>query len=363
MLGWVRALRQSACMDTDDIINRRCSSCQDFSQIGGSTESVNPLHAYRNQNKLCHTAGKADTENHRGRHSTTHSYDTQTRSLSLDRTGVDHFRYHGSGPSTPRSHYESRSHSPVDLRPQSLCTDEVRIHGNMWMTDTDVPETPTSLSDIKPSPTNQISTLTINNMVSEETNQNVNSSTNQRAEWFLSTSHWQDFIPLNIQEEELLSTNQNSDTAVNQERNQTTCVAMETFNQNSPSDAVLHQPIETSPDSHMTLNSEHSERKLCIYEEIPCKASKSAKEEEDGSAVGGVKGHHLNLSTSQNVTASSDFGENGENTATTEETEEETGSDIIRGKTAQNLYNCLSNNSGTSDSLHTPRVTVINTSL
>ncbi|XP_034427277.1 uncharacterized protein si:ch211-234p6.5 isoform X2 [Hippoglossus hippoglossus] len=40
MLGWVRALSQSASMDADSYMNRRCSSYQDFTQIGGSSESV-----------------------------------------------------------------------------------------------------------------------------------------------------------------------------------------------------------------------------------------------------------------------------------------------------------------------------------
>uniref|UniRef100_A0A3P9J9C0 PH domain-containing protein n=1 Tax=Oryzias latipes TaxID=8090 RepID=A0A3P9J9C0_ORYLA len=40
MLGWVRALSQSAAMELDATINRRCSSYQDFTLISGSTESV-----------------------------------------------------------------------------------------------------------------------------------------------------------------------------------------------------------------------------------------------------------------------------------------------------------------------------------
>ncbi|AWP17599.1 putative pleckstrin -likey domain-containing family A member 4 [Scophthalmus maximus] len=40
MLGWVRALCQSAAMEPDSCMNRRCSSYQDFTQIGGSSESV-----------------------------------------------------------------------------------------------------------------------------------------------------------------------------------------------------------------------------------------------------------------------------------------------------------------------------------
>ncbi|XP_039990339.1 pleckstrin homology domain-containing family A member 6-like isoform X2 [Xiphias gladius] len=41
MLGWVRALSQSAAMEPDSSMNRRCSSYQDFTQLGGSSESVN----------------------------------------------------------------------------------------------------------------------------------------------------------------------------------------------------------------------------------------------------------------------------------------------------------------------------------
>ncbi|XP_029383535.1 pleckstrin homology domain-containing family A member 4 isoform X2 [Echeneis naucrates] len=40
MLGWVRALSQSAAMEPDSSMSRRCSSYQDFTQIGGSSESV-----------------------------------------------------------------------------------------------------------------------------------------------------------------------------------------------------------------------------------------------------------------------------------------------------------------------------------
>ncbi|XP_057183230.1 pleckstrin homology domain-containing family A member 7 isoform X2 [Triplophysa rosa] len=40
MLGWVRALSQSANMESDDIINRRCSSFQDFTQMSDDTEMM-----------------------------------------------------------------------------------------------------------------------------------------------------------------------------------------------------------------------------------------------------------------------------------------------------------------------------------
>ncbi|KAL4617854.1 hypothetical protein GN956_G20462 [Arapaima gigas] len=40
MLGWVRALSQSASMESESSLNRRCASYQDFTQIGGSSESL-----------------------------------------------------------------------------------------------------------------------------------------------------------------------------------------------------------------------------------------------------------------------------------------------------------------------------------
>ncbi|XP_055085838.1 pleckstrin homology domain-containing family A member 6 isoform X1 [Periophthalmus magnuspinnatus] len=40
MLGWVRALTQSAAMEPGSTMNRRCSSYQDFTHMGGSSESV-----------------------------------------------------------------------------------------------------------------------------------------------------------------------------------------------------------------------------------------------------------------------------------------------------------------------------------
>ncbi|XP_062848418.1 pleckstrin homology domain-containing family A member 7 [Trichomycterus rosablanca] len=111
MLGWVRALSQSACMEMDDIINRRCSSYQDFSQMGGSSECGTPPHPdrgtfhphlYRNQTEPSHLLIRRNLESpdHRGRsHRAVNSDDSRTRALSLDRNTEDH--------------YESRPHSPV----------------------------------------------------------------------------------------------------------------------------------------------------------------------------------------------------------------------------------------------------------
>uniref|UniRef100_A0A8C1ZW33 Si:ch211-234p6.5 n=2 Tax=Cyprinus carpio TaxID=7962 RepID=A0A8C1ZW33_CYPCA len=44
MLGWVRALSQSASMEADDFINRRCASFQDFTQMGDNTETMELQH-------------------------------------------------------------------------------------------------------------------------------------------------------------------------------------------------------------------------------------------------------------------------------------------------------------------------------
>ncbi|XP_076842944.1 pleckstrin homology domain-containing family A member 4 isoform X2 [Brachyhypopomus gauderio] len=132
MLGWVRALSQSACMETDGIINRRCASYQDFTHIEGSTESVDlPLrggmtlsssHIYRQKEPHHPMGGAMDMLEQRGRHR--HGPDTRVRSLSLDRT-VDEpcmspQPIQGSCPTTPRGQYGSRPHTPVgrvDMRP------------------------------------------------------------------------------------------------------------------------------------------------------------------------------------------------------------------------------------------------------
>ncbi|KAK3571327.1 hypothetical protein QTP86_007562 [Hemibagrus guttatus] len=90
MLGWVRALRQSACMENDDLINRRCSSYHDFSQLGGSTESVNPLHMYKTQNKPCHTAGGVDMGEPRGRHWPSHRLKTVLIGVTLYGVSEEH---------------------------------------------------------------------------------------------------------------------------------------------------------------------------------------------------------------------------------------------------------------------------------
>lgn len=276
----------------------------------------------------------------------------------------------------------------------SLLTDRVGIHGNVCMTKSDVPKSPPSLSDIMPSSTNHISTLTISNMASEETDQNVSCSfsTNQRAEWFLSTSHWQEFIPLNIQEEQ---TNQNSDSSTNQysdtKTNQkfelstnltcfrrpvtTSLAAMETVryqNTPKPSDSLTCQPIKTaSADNHMIFHSDHSGRELCIYEEIEYTTPKPATED-DRSLVDGAKAQDSNLSTNSNLDSHLFVNQHAslkvgrENGAIIEEEEKETGTDIITSDIiTQPIYSSWSKNSvnSPSESFLKPRVTVVSTSL
>ncbi|KAF4087637.1 hypothetical protein AMELA_G00072950 [Ameiurus melas] len=249
----------------------------------------------------------------------------------------------------------------------SLHTDRVCIHGNIWMTESDVPEAPPSLSGIKPPATNHISTLTINNMVSEETDQSVNcsTSTNRRAEWFLSTNHWQEFIPLNIQEEELSPTNQHSDTSTNQVSELSTNQTHFRGKLNMTTSLV---PMETLDQN----NSDHTGRELCIYEEIQYKPPESAIEENE-SVVGGASTHQSNLSTNHNDDSHLSVNQHAllevggrENRTTREEVEKDAGSDIIiSAKSKQPIYSCWNKNSVTnpSDSFLKPRVTVVSTSL
>ncbi|XP_032431101.1 pleckstrin homology domain-containing family A member 4 isoform X1 [Xiphophorus hellerii] len=88
MLGWVRALSQSAAMEPDSTMNRRCSSYQDFTQLGGSSESMDfprsppeeesPAQKHKHVSRtlsepgqLSGRAGRSQSE-HRGRRSVHH---------------------------------------------------------------------------------------------------------------------------------------------------------------------------------------------------------------------------------------------------------------------------------------------------
>ncbi|XP_019902324.1 uncharacterized protein si:ch211-234p6.5 isoform X3 [Esox lucius] len=154
MLSWVRALNQSACMEADSSINRRCSSYQDFTQMGGSSESVdlpqspslrdglsqNAEHAIRSQREPSQvTRGRSGTPRSEpsGRRSMRQSPSTRTpsptefRSRRVERKDEDSLpflsssntppEYMRTGSLTPRGQLVSRPHTPVgrvDIRPQ-----------------------------------------------------------------------------------------------------------------------------------------------------------------------------------------------------------------------------------------------------
>ncbi|KAM9560513.1 pleckstrin homology domain-containing family A member 4 isoform 2-T3 [Salvelinus alpinus] len=155
MLGWVRALSQSACMEADSSISRRCSSYQDFTQIGGSSESVDLPHSpsLRGPRNAAHTntSQRNPSQVARGRMGTPHSEPRGRRSVRgspsprtpspiefssrrRDRTDEDSLPFHsgpntppkptefmGTGSLTPRGQLGSRPHTPVgrvDIRPQ-----------------------------------------------------------------------------------------------------------------------------------------------------------------------------------------------------------------------------------------------------
>ncbi|KAM4624496.1 pleckstrin homology domain-containing family A member 4-like [Polymixia lowei] len=159
MLGWVRALSQSAAMESDSSMNRRCSSYQDFTQIGGSSESVvlppapsvgdglshKPRHVSRTLSEPSHlTGGRMGTphSDQRGRRSVRQSPSPKTPSppefsrrrgcgpnqeedslvyVSGLNTPPKQTEFMGTGSLTRRGQLGSRPHTPVgrvDIRPQ-----------------------------------------------------------------------------------------------------------------------------------------------------------------------------------------------------------------------------------------------------
>ncbi|KAM3591361.1 uncharacterized protein V6R79_000744 [Siganus canaliculatus] len=154
MLGWVRALNQSATMEADGSMGRRCSSYQDFTQIGGSSESVDlpktpsdgegPSQKHRQISRTLSepsqlTGGRMGTSHseHRGRQSvrqrnsrTPSPSDFSRRriygpnqeedSLPGQNTPPTQMDMMGAGCLVPRGQLGSRPHTPVgrvDIRP------------------------------------------------------------------------------------------------------------------------------------------------------------------------------------------------------------------------------------------------------
>ncbi|XP_056157637.1 pleckstrin homology domain-containing family A member 7 [Lampris incognitus] len=155
MLGWVRALSQSAAMEPDSI-SRRCSSYQDFTQIGSSSESVvlprspsvedglsqRHRHVSRTLSEPSHlTGGRAGVEQrsrrilHRSPSPSTpsppefdrrrgcgpHLEEDYHHYTSGRNTPSKHIEFTAAGSLTPRGQLGSRPHTPVgrvDIRPQ-----------------------------------------------------------------------------------------------------------------------------------------------------------------------------------------------------------------------------------------------------
>ncbi|XP_026206614.1 pleckstrin homology domain-containing family A member 7 isoform X2 [Anabas testudineus] len=156
MLGWVRALSQSAAMEPDSSMSRRCSSYQDFTQIGGSSESVDfpkspsdvegppqkQRHVSRTLSEPSHlTCGRMGTSQQRGRRGVRHrssSPSNRTPSppefsrrracgpnqeedpLPRQNTPPTQTDTMGTGSLTCRGQLGSRPHTPVgrvDIRP------------------------------------------------------------------------------------------------------------------------------------------------------------------------------------------------------------------------------------------------------
>ncbi|KAJ8284227.1 hypothetical protein COCON_G00030770 [Conger conger] len=165
MLGWVRALSQSACMEMESSLNRRCSSYQDFTRIRSSSESLDlpetpavrngptqlRVHSNGSQNEASPlVGGRMGTPQleQRGkqrsmRQSPSPRTSTPTNSAGQSRRRQSHaqeaaeqdslplnyphqtppqtMKSTGSAPLTPKGQLGSRPHTPVgrvDIRPQ-----------------------------------------------------------------------------------------------------------------------------------------------------------------------------------------------------------------------------------------------------
>ncbi|XP_039540440.1 uncharacterized protein si:ch211-234p6.5 isoform X2 [Pimephales promelas] len=150
MLGWVRALSQSASMEADDMINRRCASFQDFTQMGDNAETMElqhmtpfpernaqtPTKLTRVQTEpslLDHemTGIKMKTPELRGRHGSRPSTAEATeQSPSLVNADDEHLSFHHpkaafKHPPFPRDQYGSPCHGTMgraDVWPFETCS-------------------------------------------------------------------------------------------------------------------------------------------------------------------------------------------------------------------------------------------------
>ncbi|XP_068162328.1 pleckstrin homology domain-containing family A member 4 isoform X2 [Antennarius striatus] len=106
MLGWVRALSLSATMEPEGSLTRRCSSYQDFTQMGGSSESVDVPKPYFD--------GEGPSHRHRNISRTL----SEPSHLTGGRVGTSHSDHRGRRAARQRS---SRTPSPLDDSRGRVC--------------------------------------------------------------------------------------------------------------------------------------------------------------------------------------------------------------------------------------------------
>nr|XP_046233932.1 pleckstrin homology domain-containing family A member 7-like isoform X2 [Scatophagus argus] len=108
MLGWVRALSQSATMEPESSLNRRCSSYQDFTQIGGSSESVD----------LPKPLSDGEGPSQKLRHAVISRTLSEPSQLIGGRMGTSHSEHRGRQSVRQRN---SRTPSPSDFSRRRVC--------------------------------------------------------------------------------------------------------------------------------------------------------------------------------------------------------------------------------------------------
>lgn len=234
--------------------------------------------------------------------------------------------------------------------------------------------------------TNHVSSLTVINSQAESQgtiheprsqsvanhNSNCSASTNQRTEWFLSTSQWREFIPTNIQDEDqppTTATNQHADQPANQisgneegkesQGDGWSQNAVEDFRSvNQLSDSASIQLTVTPADNHTSHPSNQSGLELRIYEEIQYEGGGPKSPGEDHGNEAGLSTNHSSepppLANHQAALDTGDKEEGGK------------GNDVIKDtKTRQPVYSCVIKKSAANHSAPflKPRVTVVSTSL
>ncbi|CAL9699028.1 unnamed protein product [Knipowitschia caucasica] len=157
MLGWVRALSQSAAMDPGSAMSRRCSSYQDFTHIGGSIESVDlPLspsdgegpshrHVSRTLSEPGPLRGGRMGMSHqepRGRRSVRHRHCSPGTRTPSPQPRCSRRRLPGQADSVIYVPVENSLHSPVDMMGTSSLPSRAQLGSR--------PHTPVGRVDIRP---------------------------------------------------------------------------------------------------------------------------------------------------------------------------------------------------------------------